>query len=287
MKTFKIQQQTFFEKIRKSGLLYVFIVVVLGVLVAFTVSQTQNGQIWIQKINRFSKTSSLQEKSQSSLSTQTESTEWSLPPPPEPSTGPVQSLNSSLTATTSQPTLTKVHSDKQIDIKISFYKISTEELNLLSQKTAELPSTVIIDEINLSLVSSEQFRRLKTLVLLKENTISTLENENKLLWIGSTNKATDLDALGLAFNFNYTHDQQMQTHTIKLVLQKLENNQPLKIPYAFESQAKEAVLIWGNSLLTYFEFNPQLKAQAPFSILDDIEFKNGQFQFLIAIEPLN
>lgn len=280
MLAFKPIEEPFLKKLFKSGVFQFLLVVLLGVGVSFLVIKTDQQQQWFQKINRFASVgiSSSKNVPTPAETTAAEALERNLAPPPISATLTNSENTFAATArtiTTSQTAITSAV------ISVEMMEIETEYANSLIQQAQEANPLLMDSEIkagiliNSIVLSSQHFKKLKS-----EN-IAPIDG-NYFLWTGLAGQnESENRGLNLKFQIEKSASAPIK---LKFIFVKLHPNDPIQIPLETSLKKGEKLILIGNNLLSYLEFETDLANIPPFQIFKSPDFKSQRTTFALTVE---
>ena len=283
MLAFKPKQDPILTKIAKSGLFQFIMVIILGVGVTWFVIRTDRPQQWIQRINRFASiapnpaTLNVQ-KTEAGIAE--DAAEYEAPPAAA-NTWAARTMVTSApeiatTAGTSPTTLTTaaVSAALEATTLIKMLEVDGEYLNAIVQR-AHASNSVLQDT------------EVKIFILPATTTLTSAQNFN------STNIKIKVNAeaqanygtAGRGFNLSFFLNAiNAEISYFDLQFNKVHPNDSLQIPVSFNLRKGEKLVIAGNAILSYFEFESELANLPPFQILKSADYRNQKTTFAIVIE---
>lgn len=279
MSAYKPKEVPVFTKVVKGGVFQFFMVVFLGFGVTYFVVRTDQPQKWIQRINRFA-----------SVSPKTNSqalTEAGLAAPSQDLESPPALVNNwaargivsstSATATTSETVSTSTELSKTASATNSaprvlrMIEIDNEYLNTLLQQAHAANSVLQDDEIKIFIAPTTT----------SISSLQVLNTDNIEGNVTVNNYGTPTRSLSLETTFRAAADN---VFSFGLRFKKTHPNGPFAFPVEFALRRGEKLVIAGNSILSYFEFETQLANTPPFQIMKSPDYRNQKTTFALILE---
>lgn len=267
MLAFKQAAVPLYKKLFKSGLFQFILVALLGVAITYVVIKSDQPQQWIQKINRFASVNI----SQNTPTSEDQQDQESFEEPP-PLTSASETTPTSPTEMAAENTAFVAETDTHMaDIKL--IEIENEQLNALLQQAHSANSVIQDAEIKAFALPISNIHAVQT---LNSSTVKLKLNSPMQTKYGTDSRG---------FILSFTLSQATESYkTIKIQFNKIHPNDNLEVPLELNLQANEKLIISGNSLLSYFEFDTDLMNMSPFQIFKSTDFKNQKTTFAIIIE---
>lgn len=287
MLAFKPKAEPILTQIAKSGLFQFMMVVVLGVGVTWFVIRTDRPQQWIQRINRFASVS-INNPATTTTAQTTEAgiaeDEADLEAPPAAASAwssrtmvasaPETAAATATAAAAGAQAADGATATQNVSTTFKMLEIDTEYLNRIVQQA---------QGANLVLQDAE----VKIFTLPVTETISSVQNLNSgnMKVLLSQVSRANYGSVSRGFNLNMSLVSiTAGVHALRLEFNKVHPNDNLQIPVEFNLSQGEKLVIAGNPLLSYFEFETDLTNQPPFQILKSADYRNQKTTFAIVIE---
>jgi len=284
MLAFKPKQDPILTKIAKSGLFQFIMVVVLGVGVTWFVIRTDRPQQWIQRINRFASIAPNPAKvtAQNTEAGIAEDAAEFEAPPATASSWAARSMVASASemasaAGAAAPTTLATagaSAAQEATTSIKMLEVDGEYLNTIVQR-AHASNSVLQDT------------EIKIFILPATATLTAVQNFNstnlkiKVNSEAKANYGTASRGFNLSFFFNAMNTEFSY---FDLQFNKVHPNDSLQIPVNFNLRKGEKLVIAGNAILSYFEFETELSNLPPFQILKSTDYRNQKTTFAIVVE---
>lgn len=305
MIAFRPAKKPFVKTLIGNSLFQLITISMIGVSVAIYVNKTDQPQKWIQKINTFSSTraqtqqtttaptldssnSTEAQSTQDSSLSESENTEFKSLSSNEASTRTVSdTLNTvSQTEISNNSKISQVTASVHATLSLKILELDNETTNLLIKQMLDNNKLLVDSDIKAGLVKDfDKITSQKSKNLKSEN-LNLIEDESYLLWLGN-NAQDDAEKKGLLLSFDILKSADNPTNILKFLLDKFHPNSPTRIPIITPFEKNQTLIVIGNSILSYFEFEPELSRIAPYQIFKSTDFKNQKTTFIISVEFKN
>ncbi|AZZ35840.1 hypothetical protein CIK05_03165 [Bdellovibrio sp. qaytius] len=287
MLAFKPKEAPILTQIANSGLFQFIMVVVLGVGVTWFVIRTDRPQQWIQRINRFA---SVTPNPKTAAVKNTEAgiaedrAELEAPPAAASSWAARAMVASSPETLSAAATAVSATPSTQTTESSSSAQTATTAVRMLEVDNDYLSTIVQLAHNTNSVLQDGE---VKIFILPSTTTVTSVQNLNSTNLTVKVNDNTKANygTASRGFNLNlFLHSANADVSYFSLQLNKVHPNDSLQIPVEFALRKGEKLVIAGNPILSYFEFENDLINTPPFQIIKSADYKNQKTTFAIVIE---
>ena len=305
MKAYKPPEKTFLEKVFSNYLVMGFLVVIIGLYLAYqTTHVNKEEKNWSSK---FTKSKKIETKiNNSSLPPEVGKVITQINKPKEvqnqidsqalkndsSNSQNANNGNNINTNTAAAPPVNrnlqetnKVHSGFQInestEVRIQFYSIESESFKNLENQIISQNKLISSDPFYIGL-----FNKTDINILLKNSQKKLFSkqlkpsiNQTETLKLGK-----NINGKTLGFEINYILETRGNQNLIKLLFTKLTDQSELSFPIDLPNNDHEQLLLFGDSLFSGFEFYEELLNSAPYNEIKTDNFKLGKTQIFIGID---